>query len=233
MIEGEKWLQLKHKGRITAPFIKPLAAVIFVALLAIQPALKPVLAADAAKPAIDTSRLSWDLMGLGKVVQSGVGEEVVLTYIKSNPPKKTPTADEVVYLHELGLSDNGIVTLLDAAPKISLSQNVEALAPASTVTMPQGNATPATAQQPAAPSTPTASPAPAATGNAVISAPAPTVVYTQPAPTTVYVQRPPVVTYVEPYPYPRFSIGFGFGPAFYGHHHWGHYHGYSHHRWHH
>src|SRR5687767_4663834 len=66
--------------------------------------------------AINTSRLSWDLVGLAKLVQSGVDNKVVLGYIQNTPPKKNPTADELVYLHELGLSSEAMVALLNAVP---------------------------------------------------------------------------------------------------------------------
>src|SRR5687768_16342963 len=126
-------------------------------------------------PAINTSRLSWDLVGLAKLVQSGVDNKVVLGYIQNTPPKKNPTADELVYLHELGLSSEAMVALLNAVP---------AAAPVA----PEPQAAAPTVQ-----STPTVTQAPAqsapVSGNTVIStpAPAPTVVYTQPA--RVYVQQ--------------------------------------------
>lgn len=166
---------------------------------------------------VDASRLSPDLVSLGKLVQSGVGDKVVLTYIQNAPPKRNPTAEELVYLHELGLSSDGMVALLNAVPKVSLTQNEEVSAPARQLIQAQ----PAQEFAPNAPLTATQVPAQSASvpGNTVISPP-PTVVYTQPAPTMVYVERPPVVTYVEPTP--RFSFGLNFGHLF-GHHHGGHF----------
>ena len=176
-------------------------------------------------PAINTSRLSWDLVGLAKLVQSGVDNKVVLSYIQNTPPKKNPTADELVYLHELGLSSEAMVALLNAVPVVSPEPQ-----PSAPVSTPTVQSTPAVTQAPAAQS-------PTVSGNTVIStpapAPAPTVVYAQPAP--VYVQQP-VVTYVEPVR-PRVTFGFSFGHFFgHGHHgHWGGHHGHwgGHYRGHH
>jgi len=177
-----------------------------------------------ANAAINTSRLSWDLVGLAKLVQSGVDNKVVLGYIQNTPPKKNPTADELVYLHELGLSSEAMVALLNAVPATAPVAPEPQPAPATSNVTVQN--TPAATQA--------AAPAPTVTGNTVIStpAPAPTVVYTQPAP--VYVQQP-VVTYVEPVR-PRVTFGFSFGHFFgHGHHgHWGGHHGHwgGHHRGH-
>jgi hypothetical protein len=162
---------------------------------------------------INTTRLSWDLVGLAKLVQSGVDNKVVLSYIQSTPPKKNPTADELVYLHELGLSSEAMVALLNAAPaNAPVSPEPQPIVVSSNATL-QSAGTQAPAQS-----------APVS-GSTVIStpAPAPTVVYTQPAP--VYVQQP-VVTYVEPVR-PRVTFGFSFGHFFgHGHHgHWGGHHG--------
>ena len=165
-------------------------------------------------PAINTSRLSWDLVGLAKLVQSGVENKVVLSYIQNTPSKKNPTADELVYLHELGLSSEAMVALLNAVPATPPSTETQPVATASNVTV---QSAPAAPQVPAQSAT--------VSGSTVIStpAPAPTVVYTQPAP--VYVQQP-VVTYVEPVR-PRVTFGFSFGHFFgHGHHgHWGGHHG--------
>ena len=189
-------------------------------------------------PAIDTSRLSPDLVSLGKLVQSGVDEKVVVTFIQNSPPKKKPTAEELVYLHELGLSSEAMMALMNAAPKVSLTETQPAVGASS-----ERIVEPLLAQRAYQPGgtiqsaslTVTQTPAQNAPvlGNAVISTPAPTVVYTEPVPTTVYVQQPPVVTYVEPVR-PRVSFSFGFGHLFghhrgghFGHHggHWGGHHG--------
>src|SRR5687768_566675 len=90
--------------------------------------------------AINTSRLSWDLVGLAKLVQSGVDNKVVLGYIQNTPPKKNPTADELVYLHELGLSSEAMVALLNAVP---------AAAPEPQAAAPTVQSTPTVTQAPA------------------------------------------------------------------------------------
>ena len=206
------------------------------AMLAQSIVLGPAFAADEQKLAIqqqapvDATRLSPDLVSLGKLVQSGVNEKVVLTYIQNAPPKKNPTAEELVYLHELGLSNEGMVALLNAVPKASLTETAPSSAPIVQPLLTQRAYQAGGAAQGAptvVPEVPTQ--AAPVSGNTVISSPAPTVVYTQPAPTTVYVERPPVVTYVEPAP-PRFSLGLSFGHLFGHHHHGGHF---GHHRSHH
>ena len=180
--------------------------------------------------AIDTSRLSPDLVSLGKLVQSGVDEKVVVTFIQNSPPKKKPTAEELVYLHELGLSSEAMMALMNAAPKVSITETRPSIGASSErIVEPllaqrayQPGGTVQSAPGPVVKRTVQSAPV---SGNAVISSPAPTVVYTQPAPATVYVEQPPVVTYVEPVR-PRVSFSFGFGHLF-GHHHGGHF---GHHR---
>lgn len=96
-----------------------------------------VLAADVEEPArqqettvqprtvsrvVDSSRLSPDLVSLARLVQSGVGDKVVQTYIQKTPPKRNPTAEELIYLHELGLSSEGMVALMNAVPKVSVTE---------------------------------------------------------------------------------------------------------------
>ena len=180
---------------------------------------------------VDSSRLSPDLVSLGKLVQSGVGDKVVLTYIQKTPPKRNPTAEELVYLHELGLSSEGMVALMNGAPKVSVTETAPATAPIAQPLHVQRADPPGGAAQ-SAPGMVTQVPVQSApvSGNAVISSPAPTVVYTQPAPSTVYVERPPAVTYVEPYP--RFSFGLDLGHHIFGHHFGGHHSG-GHHGGHH
>ena len=200
---------------------KKLKVVLAALTLANGPIIEPALAADQPKTetrsqtSVDTSRLTPELVSLGKLVQSGVDEKVVLTYINNSAPKKNPTAEELVYLHELGLSSEGMVALLNSVPRVSLAQVPPPSAPVQAVPAQDVNQNAVAATQAPAVAAPVA-------GNTVISSP-PTVVYTQPAPTTVYVQRPPVVTYVEPYP--RFSFGLSFGHFGYFGHHGGYYRG--------
>lgn len=168
---------------------------------------------------VDTSRLSAELVDLARLVKSGVDEQVVLKFIENTPPKRNPSADELVYLHELGLSSSAMVSLMNSVPKVSLVRPPVAAAGGPMEPMAQS------------------APAPApiiVSSNAVITAPAPTVVYAQPS--TVYIEQPPVVRYYEPAP--RFTFGLSFGHGFgwhHGHHFgWGgHWHGHHHrrHRW--
>ena len=215
MTEGIRSKSRTKISRVVAPLFA-------VAVFLVWDGIPATLAADEAKVAvktepIDTSRLAPDLISLAKMIQSGVGEKVVLTYIQLSPPKRSPSADELVYLHELGLSSEGMVALMNAAPKGPLAPIAPTLAATPTVQATQSVPVQETvpAPQPATVTTPPV----ASSGNAVISSPPPTVVYTQPAPPTVYVQ-PPVVRYVEPYP--RFSFGISLGHVFGHHHHGGH-----------
>ena len=214
MIEG-----IRANSRTT---FRKLAALIAAAAFATTVGIQSGFAADGVNPVrttIDTTRLSPDLVSLGKLIQTGVDEAVVLKFIENSPPKRNPTAEELVYLHELGLSSEGMVVLLNAAPKVSLTQS-GTVAAVATSAQPAPVQETAPAPQPApVTTTQTTSPTPA---NTVISSPPPTVIY-QPAPTTVYVQRPPVVQYVDPYP--RFSFGINLGHVWGHHHHqgyWGH-----------
>ena len=215
--------------------------------MVVQFAPGAALAEDEQKPEtrqqapIDTRRLSPELVSLGKLVQSGVNEKVVLTFIQNSAPKRNPTAEELVYLHELGLSSEAMVALLNAVPNASLGDPAPAVAPAQIVPPPLAQrADQSGGPVVSNPTVPAQAPVQSApvSGNTVISSPAPTVVYAQPAPATVYVEQPPVVTYVEPVR-PRITFGFSFGHLF-GHHHgghfghhWGHRGHFGHHRGHH
>lgn len=179
---------------------------------------------------INESRLAPELVGVAKLLQSGVDQKVVLSFIANSPLRRSPTAEELVYLHDLGLSSEGMVALLNSAPKASPTQeSISSVAPAdsrlpqTTTQQQQSVQRPAPAASPDLVAAAT-QPAP----NAVISS-QPQVVYTQPTPTTVYVQTPPAVTYVPSYP--TFSFGFGLGHHVFGHHGAGHYsgHGGGHH----
>jgi hypothetical protein len=218
------------KLKITMKFRNSITTLLAVAAMLTSFSIQSTFAADDQKPEpksaqVDSSRLSPELLGVAKLLQAGLGEKVIMTYLKNAPPRKNPTAEELVYLHELGLSNEGMVALMNAVPKASLAQS--ASAPASAVQSPPNQQTPVSVQ-PVAPAP--AQSAPPSTSQVISSAPA--VVYTQPAPATIYVERPPVVTYVQPYP--RFSFGFDLGHHVFGHHghHFGGHHG-GHHSSHH
>lgn len=172
------------------------------------------------------SRFAPEFVGLAKLLQSGVDQKVVLTYITTAPPRRTPSADELVRLHELGLSTEGMVALLNGSPKVpALQEPVPTL-----VTVDPRAAQPQNVQ--VVQRAPASSPDLVAASQAAAATPVvtqqPTVVYTQPAPQTIYVESPPVVSYVRPYPAVSFGIGLGLlslGHHFAWHHggHHGHY----------
>lgn len=139
-----------------------LVAAIFLAFTA---GSLPVRAADEIKTpanvtAIDSSRLSPELIEVAKLAQSGVDEVVLLAYVEKNPLQRSPTADELVYLKNLGLSGNAMVALMNKAKKPAASISAQTVISAS-----------------AAPQTQTT----------VVSPP---VVYAPANPPVVYVQRP-------------------------------------------
>jgi hypothetical protein len=72
-----------------------------------------------------------ELVSLAKLVQSGVDQKVVLTYMENSPPKRTPTAEELVFLHELGLSSEVMVALMNAGAKVSLTETQPTVAASS------------------------------------------------------------------------------------------------------
>lgn len=175
--------------------------------------VSPLSAAEEAKPAqqvisVDPARLSPELLAVAKLVQSGVDEKVIVTYLQQNPVHRAPTADELVYLRQLGLSSEAMVTLLNSAPKPASPQPLPGEAPAAAPTAPVQ----------AAPATPAPVQAPVQ-----VQPTAPPPVYVQPAP----VYLPPPVVYQPYYTRPTFSIGIGLGHPGWGWHGHGHYgHGY-------
>jgi hypothetical protein len=56
--------------------------------------------------------LSPGLADVIKLTQSNVGDEVVVNYIKNSPNAVKPTADEILYLKDLGVSEEVISTLM-------------------------------------------------------------------------------------------------------------------------
>jgi hypothetical protein len=186
--------------------------------------------ATSATKAIDESKLSPASLKVARLLQSGMDEKVVVAYVKNNPAPAAPTAEELVYLHQLGVPSAVLNALLTETRKMAPTEPVVASAPVAAVPVAAptekvevtSNYTPL----PGAPQ-PTQS---EVNGSAVISNPAPapvvvqqqqpTIVYTQPAP--VVVEAPPAVIYE---PRPVITFGFGFGhPGYYSHHyHGGHY----------
>lgn len=177
--------------------------------------------ATVAMKSIDESKLSPASLKAVRLLQSGMDEKVVVAYVKNNPAAAAPTAEELVYLHELGVPSPVLTVLLTETRKSAPIENVAAAsvpvaAPAEKVEV-TSNYTPL----PGAPQPAQAQ----VNGSAVISNPVqtpnpvivqqqPTVVYTQPAPVIV---APPPVVYE---PRPTITFGFGFGHyGHFGHHH--------------
>ena len=179
-----------------------------VVCLAFALALVPARAADEVKapanaPAVDSSRLSPELLEIAKLAQSGVDEAVLLAFVERNPLQRSPTADELVYLKNVGLSGKAMVALMNSArqPVASVSAQTVISAPVS---------------------------APAQT--TVVSPP---VVYAPATPPAVYVDRPYVNYVPYPTFSFGWDLGHhDFGHHSFGHHGGGH-HGGGHHGGHH
>ena len=170
---------------------------------------------------IDESRLSAGSLKVARLLQAGMDEKVIVAYVKNNPASKAPTAEELVYLHELGVTSPVLTALLTETKKATVTAPVAEvavavpMAAASEKVEVTSNYTPIPGAPPrqvegsAVVSTPVAAPAPV-----IVQQPAPQVVY-QPAP--VIVHAPPPVYYD---PAPRITFGFGFGHfGHFGHHH--------------
>jgi hypothetical protein len=184
---------------------------------------------------IDESKLSPASLKVARMLQSGMDEKVVVAYVKNNPAPAAPTAEELVYLHQLGVPTPVLTALLTETTKATTIE--VAAAPAAPTAPPVPVAAPADKVEVTSNYTPlpgAPQPQPTQTqvnGSAVISNPVPvqapapvvvqqqpTVVYTQPAP--VVVEAPPAVIYE---PRPVITFGFGFGHYGYGrYHHGGH-----------
>jgi len=127
-----------------------------------------------------------------KMSDAGVDEKTILSYVASAPPIVLK-ADDIIYLHEHGISSGIITAMLQHAPQIQVAQAAPAPAQA------QQQQAPATAYYPA----PVAQP---------VYTPAPQVVYTAPYPYAY-----PYYDYSYPYYSPSIVIGgsFGFGRPFF------------------
>ncbi|HEY6167158.1 MAG TPA: hypothetical protein VI454_03900 [Verrucomicrobiae bacterium] len=122
-----------------------------------------------------------------KLSQSGIGEELLTTYVESLRSASFPSPDEIAYLHDRGVPDRVIATIVRKASK-----------PDDTVSTPPG---------PAPATTYTVPPVPATVINNYVE-PAP--VYVQPAPVCV----PPAPAYFAP---TVVSFGSHYGGWFGGH----------------
>jgi len=182
--------------------------------------------------------LSPSVAEVVRLQKAGTPEEVMLAYVR-NSTSALLNSEEVLYLHDAGVSKTVIMAMLKKPRQ--LPQAVES-APAAThigsgrvLAKPEWEQSANAAQAPAVPEPSTTGTATSET--AAKSAPVVTAPLTPPAATPtapVYVTAPPVVSpYYAPgyYPYygyydwyrPSISIGFGFG-SYWGHGH--HYHGY-------
>jgi hypothetical protein len=176
-------------------------------------------AAGASVKKVDESKLSPASLKVAKLLQAGMDEKVIVAYVKNNPAPKAPTAEELIYLNELGVTAPVLTALLTETKKAPAAEPVTVVsvaAPSEKVEV-SSNYTPIPgAPQPQAQvsgstvvSNPVLAPAPV-----IVQQPAPQVVY-QPAP--VIVHSPPPVYYD---PAPRITFGFGFGHfGHFGHHH--------------
>jgi hypothetical protein len=163
-----------------------------------------------------TVSISYEAGQVLKLVRAKVNDDVVMAFIENSSSGFALTAEEIVQLHNEGISDKMIQAML-ARKK----QNAQPQAVVSVVQQ--------AAPQEAAPQQPTVVQQPAT----VVAQPAVTYVQSQPvyvpAPTT-YVYAAPYYSYYDPYPYwgysawsPRVSLNFGWGGHYGGH--WGHWSG--------
>ncbi len=208
-----------------------LRSVAAIAGLALFSALN-VLAEDAATTT-DAPKLSYGVADVLKLSQAKVSDDTIVSYIKNSGRAYSDlNASEIVYLHQQGVSDRVVNSMLDQRTTLTSS-------PAPTVTTTAQTDSSAQYQQPAAQPTATVATAP------VVTAP---LVYTQPA-STVYVihdNSPRLVDYgyypyypayrssYYYYPYfPSVSFGFRFGGGGHSSFHGGGFHGGGHGGFHH
>jgi hypothetical protein len=158
------------------------------AVLSLAGWLAQARAAEVAAPV----KLSPSLMQVVKLVQSGVAEEVVLSFIENSAAPR-PNADDVIQLHAVGVSDRVLMALL--SKKVTFS----ALAAAGNLKN-NGSEPPKRVE-------------------AQVSVPPPqTTVYVQ-RPPAVYVQSAPAVAYAPSYyGYPYYSYPYYYSYPFYYRH---------------
>ncbi len=203
----------KNRGSLTGMILRAVAVLSLAGWLA---------QAHAAEVAV-TTKLSPGLMQVVKLVQSGVAEEVVLSYIENSPVPR-PHADDVIQLHGVGVPDRVLMALL--SKKVTFSE------PAAAGNMKNNGAEPARRFE-----APASTPPP----QTAVYVQRPPAVYIQPAPTVAYAPSYYSYPYYSypyysypyySYPYyhrygytwPAVSLAFGFG-HFFGHHSFGHHFG--------
>ncbi|HMJ66253.1 MAG TPA: hypothetical protein VK615_12985, partial [Candidatus Binatia bacterium] len=157
-----------------------------------------------------SAKVTPGLAQVVKLVQSGVADDVVLSYVENSELPK-PTADDVIQLHGAGVSDRVLLALLSKKPVATIPTN-NGSEPAKSIESP--------------------APVPPQTTVYVQRSPA---VYVQPAPAVTY--APSYYSYPYSYNYgsygypyygyyrwPSVSLSFGFGHGF-GHHSYDHHFG--------
>jgi hypothetical protein len=189
-----------------------------------SPASGQTLSVPAPKPAAKTVWMSHEAGEVLKLVRANVAENVVMAFIESSKTGFNLSADEIVQLHNEGVSDSMIQAMLarkKQAPQATISVAPDAAQSTQAVQQPQQQIV--VQQQPAT----------------VVTQPTVTYVQSEPvyvgAPTT-YVYREPYYSYYNSYPYywgssywyPRVSFNFGWRGGYYGGHYryggsWGHY----------
>ena len=105
------------------------AALVATMMLAMSLSLPQAFGADEVKAAlkgeaIDSSKLSPEMAEIAKLVQSGVDEAVVLAFIEKNALQRSPTADELIKLQQLGLSSKTMVALMNSVKKPAATAQV-------------------------------------------------------------------------------------------------------------
>ena len=127
-LRGYKWLLavtsmtalfgcLDEKQRINAQSSN-------VAPAAVGPAetLQTVASEQSAEAPVVIPSVSPAIAELAKLAQASVSEEVLLAYIKKHARPFNPTADEILYLNDLGVSDAVITALVDYKPAAELAE---------------------------------------------------------------------------------------------------------------
>jgi hypothetical protein len=158
----------------------------------------PVASASAsAVVAAAPNNLSYGVSQVAKLQQAGLSKDVIVNYVRSGNFTFHLRADDIIYLHQLGVPQEAISAMMEKdsnAAAVAQSTPVSQEAPMAQ-TAPQPTVTQATPEQTAPP---------------VVEQPP--VVYS--APSTVYVDPYPYAYYPRYYYGPPVSLSFGFG--------WGH-----------
>jgi len=169
---------------------------------------------SAPQPAPKTVWMSRDSNEVLKLVKAGVNDEVVMAYIQHSRAGFNLTADEIVQLHNEGVSDKMINAML-----ANRKQAPQTLIAAQPQPQPQVVQEAPAQQQVIQPTTPAPT---------IVTQPSVTYVQSQPVyvPSTSYVYAGPSY-YYDPFWYPSISVGFGWGwgGRYYRPYYGGHYYG--------